>query len=199
MIAQISSPIRALILLLTIIASLYILLPYVSPHSRSSFNRWQANNATATEIPPDALPAKPPQNASPPSLKPPVAGTPEVAENHISGDLTDDLDEGGPRVRQTTMLYETGNFNAIYERSVDTHIRHGEKWGFPTHVLRRDVIEAGFFNKPAYILGLMIEEMAKPYGKRAGWIVYVKLAPLSFTHEICLTLFRVTVGLTQTQ
>lgn len=186
MIAQISSPIRALILLLTIIASLYILLPYASPHSASSFNRWQANDATATDIPPDALatdippdalPAKAPQNASPPSFKSPVAGTPEVAENHVSGDLTDHPDEGGPRVRQTTMLYETGNFNAIYERSVDTHIKHGEKWGVPTYVLRRDVIEEGFFNKPAYILGLMIEEMAKPLDKRAGWIVYVKLAP----------------------
>lgn len=177
MIAQISSPIRALIFLLTIIASLYILLPYASPRSASSFNRWRVNNATATEIPPDALPAKAPQNAIPPSFKSPVAGTPKVADNHISGDLTDDADEGGPRVRQTTMLYETGNFNAIYERSVDTHIKHGEKWGVSTHVLRRDVIEAGFFNKPAYILGLMIEEMAKPDGKRAGWIVYVKLEP----------------------
>lgn len=105
-----------------------------------------------------------------------MAGTPQVADKHISGDINDDRDGEGPTVRQTTMLYETGNFNAIYERSVDTHIKHGEKWGVPTHVLRRDVIEAGFFNKPAYILGLMIDEMAKPDSKRAGWIVYVKLA-----------------------
>lgn len=71
------------------------------------------------------------------------------------------------------MIYETERFNAIYERSIDTHIKHGEQWGVPTHILRHDIVEAGFFNKPAYILGLIIEEMAKPYGKRAGWIVYV--------------------------
>ena len=98
---------------------------------------------------------------------------PEVAENPKSGDLVDDPDEGGPRVRQATMIYESGKFNSIYERSIDTHIKHGEKWGVPTHILRHDIIEAGFFNKPAYVLGLIIEEMAKPYGKRAGWIVYV--------------------------
>ena len=80
-------------------------------------------------------------------------------------------------MRQATMIYETENFNAIYERSIDTHIRHGEKWGVPTHILRHDIVEAGFFNKPAYILGLIIEEMAKPYGKRAGWIVYVCSLP----------------------
>ena len=71
------------------------------------------------------------------------------------------------------MIYETEKFNAVYERSIDTHIKHGEQWGVPTHILRHDVVEAGFFNKPAYILGLIIEEMAKTYGKRAGWIVYV--------------------------
>lgn len=79
--------------------------------------------------------------------------------------------EGGPRIRQATMIYETDKFNAVYERTVDTHIRHGDQWGYPTHILRHDIVEAGFFNKPAYILGLIIAEMAKPYGQRAGWIV----------------------------
>ena len=173
MIAQISSPIRALVLLFTLIGSLYIFHPYGPSRSSFSFTKWQANNATATEIPQAPPPIKAPDNASPPAPEQPAASTPEVAQNHISGDLVDDPDEGGPRIRQATMIYETEKFNAIYERSIDTHIKHGEQWGVPTHILRHDVVEAGFFNKPAYILGLLIEEMAKPYGKRAGWIVYV--------------------------
>ena len=124
----------------------------------------------------DPLPAKTPHNASPPNTESFADGAPEVAKNNISGDLVDDPDEGGPRVRQATMIYETERFNAIYERSIDTHIKHGEKWGVPTHILRHDVVEAGFFNKPAYLLGLIIQELAKPYGKRAGWIVYVQPA-----------------------
>ena len=74
-------------------------------------------------------------------------------------------------MRQATMIYDTDKFNAVYERSVDSHIAHGKLWDVPTHVLRHDIVDAGFFNKPAFLLGLVIEEMAKPYGQRADWIV----------------------------
>ena len=86
--------------------------------------------------------------------------------------VMNDAQEGGPRIRQATMIYETDRFNTAYERSVDTHLRHGDKWGVPTHILRHDIVDAGFFNKPAFLLGLVINEMAKPYGKRAEWIVW---------------------------
>ena len=79
--------------------------------------------------------------------------------------------EGGPRIRQASMIYSSNDYNAVYERAVASHIRHGDRWGVPTHVLRHDIVEAGFFNKPAYLLGLVIEELSKPYGQRADWIV----------------------------
>lgn len=87
------------------------------------------------------------------------------------------------------MIYETERFNAIYERSIDTHIKHGEQWGVPTHILRHDIVEAGFFNKPAYVLGLIIEEMAKPYGKRAGWIVWFDADTIILNTAVPWTLF----------
>ncbi|CAF9943193.1 MAG: hypothetical protein ALECFALPRED_010779 [Alectoria fallacina] len=189
MIAQISSPLRALILLFTLVGSLYIFHPYTLSRSTFSFTDRTSNNATATEIPQSAPPAKAPEKASPPVTRPPAHNTPEIAKNHISGDLVDDPDEGGPRVRQATMVYETERFNAIYERSIDTHIKHGEQWGVPTHILRHDIVEAGFFNKPAYILGLIIEEMAKPYGKRAGWIVWFDADTIILNSAIPWTLF----------
>ena len=173
MIAQIYSPLRAFILLFTIIGSLYIFHPYTLPRSSFSFTNWQPSNATATEIPQGAPPAKTQDNPSPPATKSPVDTAPDVVENQISGDLLEGPDGGGPRLRQATMIYEGDKFSSIYERSIGTHIKHGEQWGVPTHILRHDIVEAGFFNKPAYILGLIIEEMAKPYGKRAEWIVYV--------------------------
>ena len=173
MIGQIYSPLRALILLFTLIGSLYIFHPYSPPRSTFSFTNWQPSNATATEIPQGAPPAKPQDNISTPATKSPVDTAPDVVENQRSGDLLEDPDGGVPRLRQATMVYEGDKFSSIYERSIGTHIKHGEQWGVPTHVLRHDIVEAGFFNKPAYVLGLIIEEMAKPYGKRAGWIVYV--------------------------
>lgn len=175
MIAHISSPIRALILLFTLIGSLYIFHPYTPSRLNFSFPHKSPKNATAAEISQSAPPAKALHNAiaSPPPTKSPAENTPEISKIHIPGDLVDEPDERGPRVRQATMIYETETFNAIYERSINTHIKHGEQWGVPTHILRHDIVEAGFFNKPAYILGLIIEEMAKPSSKRAGWIVYV--------------------------
>ena len=81
------------------------------------------------------------------------------------------IHEGGPRIRQATMIYQTDKYNVVYERAVDSHLRHGERWGVPTHILRHDIVEAGYFNKPAYLLGLIINELAKPYGKRSDWLV----------------------------
>ena len=188
MIVQISSPIRAFVLLFTLLASLYLFIPY-TPRSAFSFTNWRAKNTTTPATSQDAAPAEIPHNAVPPVAKPPAQSPPEVNKNPISGDLVDNPDEGGPRVRQATMIYETENFNSIYERSIDTHIKHGEKWGVPTHILRHDIVEAGFFNKPAYILGLIIEEMAKPYGKRAGWIVYVYSLPQCLQDAFRLTIF----------
>lgn len=89
----------------------------------------------------------------------------------LSQTANNDPHQGEPRVRQATMIYEADVNNTVYERSVATHIAHGAQWGNPTHILRREIVEAGFFNKPAFLLGLLIEEMAKPIEKRADWIV----------------------------
>ena len=90
-----------------------------------------------------------------------------------SGDPGNKTQEKEPRVRQATMIYEEGKFASIFERSVDSHLRHGEQWGVPTHILRHDIVEAGYFNKPAFILGLIINELAKPLNQRSDWVVYV--------------------------
>ncbi|KAL9124588.1 MAG: hypothetical protein Q9217_006093 [Psora testacea] len=95
---------------------------------------------------------------------------------------------GGPRVRQASMIYETDKFNTVYERSVDSHRKHGEQWGIPTDVLRHDILD-GFFNKPAYLLGIIINEMAKPYGQRADWIVWFDADTILLNPSVPWTLF----------
>lgn len=81
------------------------------------------------------------------------------------------------RVAKVSMLY--GETNHIYERALQSHERHGERWGYPMHVLRQD-IAVGFWNKPSYLLSLVINELTKPAGERMEWLMYV------FSFCICL-------------
>ena len=86
------------------------------------------------------------------------------------------LIEGGPRVRQATTSLQN-QYDPIFERAIKSHIRHGEIWGYPTHVLRHSMLDAGSgysqYNKLAFVQMLLLNEMAKPFGQRAGWIVSV--------------------------
>ena len=77
-------------------------------------------------------------------------------------------------MRQATMLYEgdKDKLRGIYERCVETHRKHGDRWNVPTHVLGHALYEDNsFFNKPAYLQSLIMVELAKPVVKRADWIV----------------------------
>lgn len=91
------------------------------------------------------------------------------------------LSEGGedlktvvvPRLMQASMLsgYEPGS---PHERCLETHVRHGERWGHPTHVLRQNLVPGyhnGAFNKAAHLLNIIMGEMAKDVDKRAEWIL----------------------------
>lgn len=77
-------------------------------------------------------------------------------------------------------VYKAANatVDAIDERCLATHLEHGERWGYPTHILREDVRGKGqwrelIFSKPLYMLSIAVAEMAKPAAERAEWLVYV--------------------------
>jgi hypothetical protein len=80
------------------------------------------------------------------------------------------LSSKSPRVYKVSMLY--GETNHLYERALQSHERHGSKWGYPLDVLRQD-ISVGFWNKPSYLMALVIRELAKPPGERVEWLMYV--------------------------
>ena len=131
---------------------------------------------------------KPPQILQ--SLGSPNGWTARTTRTRIWSNKTlNNAQKSGPRVRQATMIYETGDFNETYERAAESHIRHGERWGTPTHILRRDIVDAGFFNKPAFLLGLIINEMAKPYDERTDWIVWFDADTIMLNPGVPWTLF----------
>ena len=53
--------------------------------------------------------------------------------------------EGGPRIRQASMLFGSGEKgeDALYERAMRTHIKHGQRWGYTSHILRKDIVGKG--------------------------------------------------------
>ncbi|KAK3174012.1 hypothetical protein K4F52_010318 [Lecanicillium sp. MT-2017a] len=74
------------------------------------------------------------------------------------------------RLMAVSMLY--GQPEPHYLRALQTHFRHNEKWGYAMHVLETD-FAAGYWNKPYYMLALIIHELAKPPHERTEWLMWV--------------------------
>lgn len=77
------------------------------------------------------------------------------------------------RLLQASMIsgYEPGS---PHERCLETHVRYGERWGHPTHVLRQNLVPGyhnGAFNKAAHLLNIIMGEMAKEADKRSEWVL----------------------------
>jgi hypothetical protein len=82
--------------------------------------------------------------------------------------------DGGRRssIGKVMMLY--GNPTPVYERALRCHDKHDAIHGYITHVLREQTLSE-FWSKPAYILQLLLAELAKPGPERLKWLVYVYL------------------------
>ena len=79
-----------------------------------------------------------------------------------------------PRLIQATVIYP-GPPDPLYEGCLNSHIRHGEKWGYRTEVLHELMFPTsqhrGLFNKIAFLLSLLLKEMALPAEERAEWLL----------------------------
>ena len=79
-----------------------------------------------------------------------IQDTKDLADQH---DIFDSTLEGGARIRQACMLFPSEDkshemgANVVYERSIRTHLKHAEKWGYPSHILREDIIGQGKWEK----------------------------------------------------
>jgi hypothetical protein len=73
-------------------------------------------------------------------------------------------------IGKVMMLY--GNPTPVYERALRGHDRHNEIHGYTMHVLREQTLSE-FWSKPAYILQLLLAELAKPPPERLKWLMYV--------------------------
>ncbi|EON62235.1 hypothetical protein W97_01456 [Coniosporium apollinis CBS 100218] len=84
------------------------------------------------------------------------------------------------------MLY--GQPNELYELALKTHERHSKQHGYEMHVLRRG-ITGGYWNKLAFLLKLVIQELEKPESERTDWIMYTDASTLLLNHLLPLHIF----------
>lgn len=91
-------------------------------------------------------------------------------EYTIANDVSHSTGGRRPSIGKVMMLY--GNPTPVYERALRGHDRHNEIHGYTMHVLREQTLSE-FWSKPAYILQLLLAELAKPAPERLKWLVCV--------------------------
>ena len=84
------------------------------------------------------------------------------------------------------MLY--GKENAWYARAIETHKRHAGRQGSSMYVLEHEVTD-GFWNKPTYILSLLVAELAKHPRERSMWLMWVDGDSIIINPEIMPQIF----------
>ena len=62
-------------------------------------------------------------------------------------------------------------------RAVASHDAHNARWGYRSQILQRSMLDGvtrdPIWNKPAFVLSVLMEEMRKPPEHRLEWILYV--------------------------
>lgn len=95
------------------------------------------------------------------------------------------------RVAKCTILF--GARNPTYERALQTHMAHNEAHGYPLHVLRTSMLD-DVWSKPAYILHLLLAELAKPAELRLEWLLWVDADTIILNPLIPVEIFLPPMG-----
>ncbi|KEY64702.1 hypothetical protein S7711_02901 [Stachybotrys chartarum IBT 7711] len=76
-----------------------------------------------------------------------------------------------PNIRIATVTAHFGNPEDHYRNALQTHMVHSLVHGTELRVMCDSVVD-DLWNKPAFILSLLLEEMLKPADKRLQWIMW---------------------------
>lgn len=75
-----------------------------------------------------------------------------------------------PKVGKVHAIF--GEPNPVYERALELHRKHSERNGHPMFVLREKIL-SGLWSKPAFIMGIIVQELTKPKTERLQWLMCV--------------------------
>lgn len=89
------------------------------------------------------------------------------------------------RIGKCTILF---NGNSFWERAIRTHEQHDKLHGYRLHVLRTQLMD-DVWSKPAYILSLLLRELAKPENDRLEWLFWVDADTIILNPHIPIEVF----------
>jgi glycosyl transferase family (putative galactosyltransferase) len=95
----------------------------------------------------------------------------------------------GKKARWAKVAVASGFEDIVYERALETHIGHAEKHGYPMYVGRENAAD-GMFNKIAFILNIVLQELYKPAEERVEWLFYFDADTIIMNKEIPLEIFE---------
>ena len=85
-----------------------------------------------------------------------------------------------------TMAY--GEIPKIYDRAVDTHVRHAVRHNYQMHILKRPIAK-GYWSKTFFMIGLLVTELSKPPNERLEWFMWFDADTVLINQEIPIHLF----------
>ncbi|KAF2212554.1 glycosyltransferase family 34 protein, partial [Cercospora zeae-maydis SCOH1-5] len=89
------------------------------------------------------------------------------------------------RIGKCTILFYG---NSAWERAIRTHERHDREHGYRLHILRQQLLD-DVWSKPAYILSLLLRELAKPDSERLEWLLWVDADTVLLNPHIPIDVF----------
>lgn len=122
--------------------------------------------------------------------------TEELCEEQYSSGQGDEAIGENSRIAKITI--NTGSDDAeIYERALRTHAAHNKLHNYPMFTLRNNIMEKdGVWSKPAYILSVMLRELAKPRSGRLQWLLWVDADTVILNPKIPLDILLPPAGWT---
>jgi hypothetical protein len=113
-------------------------------------------------------------------------GTGFLPGEHVLEGLQEDERLGArTRIGKCTILFYG---NSFWERAIRTHERHNREHGYRLHVLRQQLLD-DVWSKPAYILSLLLRELAKPESERLEWLMWVDADTVLLNPHIPIEVF----------
>ena len=74
------------------------------------------------------------------------------------------------RPRFAKVAVASGFEDILYEKALATHWEHAVQHGYPMYLARENAAD-GMFNKVAYIMSVLLNELYKPAEERVEWIL----------------------------
>lgn len=84
--------------------------------------------------------------------------------------IPDTLTNTTKKARFAKIAVASGFEDILYERALDTHVQHAIRHGYPMYMARENAAD-GMFNKIAYILDILLNELFKPADERVEWLL----------------------------